>query len=161
MGQIVKSFADGSYLEYDYGKFDGWCVYLTRPNLCRRPPKDVDYFYQIKQYAQKYGVRKVYNDFVKVYLMAEKNIEMDKLTAITEIAASYGQDAVEIDIVFSILYMAMIAEERKENAILGKRIKRLGIHLLLWENCSVEYAAHFMRGKKWREIDGLCRKRGF
>jgi hypothetical protein len=36
MGQIVTQFSDGSYLEYDKGSFDAWCVYL----LC----KDKDYF---------------------------------------------------------------------------------------------------------------------
>ena len=30
MGQLIKSFVDGSYLEYDRGSFDDWCVYLTK-----------------------------------------------------------------------------------------------------------------------------------
>jgi len=55
----------------------------------------------------------------------------------------------------------MIAEERKANTRLGKRIKRLGIHALLMESVSVANAANFMRGMGWREIDRLCRERGF
>ena len=66
-----------------------------------------------------------------------------------------------IDVIFSILYMAMIAEERKKNTRLGKRIKRLGIHKLLIEKSNVLDAANFMRGMGWREIDSLCRARGF
>ena len=51
-----------------------------------------------------------------------------------------------IHTIFSILYMAMIAEERKAGTRLGKRIKRLGIHKLLIENIPVREAANFMRG---------------
>lgn len=44
MGQVIKSFADGSFLEYDKGSFDEWCVYLTKPYRERRAPRDVEYF---------------------------------------------------------------------------------------------------------------------
>ncbi len=48
MGQFIKSFSDGSFLEYDRGSFDEWCVYLTKSDGSRRPPRDVDYFEQLK-----------------------------------------------------------------------------------------------------------------
>lgn len=120
----------------------------------RYAPRDIDYFNQIKHFAKKYGKLKIYN-------LTKKTVEEANLSAITEIASSYGEDATEIDIIFSILYMAMIAEERKENTRLGKRIKRLGIHMLLIEDYSTEYSANFTNGKKWLEIDELCRERGF
>ena len=63
--------------------------------------------------------------------------------------------------ILSILYMAMIAEEKKEYTRLGKRIKRLGIHKLLLEDSSVKDAANFMRGMNWRQIAKLCEDRGF
>ena len=161
MGQIIKKFDNDFFLEYDRGKFDDWCVYLTNSAGQRYAPRDIDYFNQIKHFAKKYGKLKIYNDYVKIYNLTKKTVEEANLSAITEIASSYGEDATEIDIIFSILYMAMIAEERKENTRLGKRIKRLGIHMLLIEDYSTEYSANFTRGKKWLEIDELCRERGF
>ena len=161
MGQLIKSFVDGSYLEYDRGSFDDWCVYLTKSNGIRRPPRDVDYFNQLKHFTGKYGVDRIYNDYVRVYDLTGKQVEASALSNITAIASSYGNDALEIDVIFSILYMAMIAEERKKFTRLGKRIKRLGIYKLLIENRSVGEAANFMRGMGWRDIDYLCRERGF
>ena len=40
MGKPITKFADGSYLEYAQGKFDQWCVYLTRPNQPKYAPQD-------------------------------------------------------------------------------------------------------------------------
>ncbi len=161
MGQLIKSFVDGSYLEYDRGSFDDWCVYLTKSSGVRRPPRDVDYFNQLKHFASKHGVDRIYNDYVRVYDLTGKQVESSALSNITAIAAAYGDDALEIDVIFSILYMAMIAEEQKKFTRLGKRIKRLGIYKLLIENRSVGEAANFMRGMGWRDIDYLCRERGF
>ena len=81
---------------------------------------------------------------------------------IDEIAsANYGIHALKFAKVFSILYMGMVAEENKRFTRLGKRIKRLGMHMLLVERQDVDYAANFMRNMKWREIDVMCRERGF
>lgn len=161
MGKLIKSFADGSFLEYDRGSFDDWCVYLSNSDGVRRPPRDIDYFRQLKQYAQKYSVERIYGDYVRVYALTGKAIDTIVLSDITNISNAYGEDATALDVIFSILYMAMIAEERKKNTRLGKRIKRLGIHVLLIENRDVMEAANFMRGMGWREIDRLCRERGF
>lgn len=161
MGQLIKSFEDGAYLEYDRGSFDDWCVYLTKSDGNRRPPRDVDYFSQLKHLANRYGVERIYTDYVRVYDLTGKQVESSALANITAIASAYGADALEIDKIFSILYMAMIAEERKKFTRLGKRIKRLGIYKLLIENRSVSDAANFMRGMGWRDIDILCRERGF
>lgn len=95
------------------------------------------------------------------YDLTEKNIENKVLLEITNIASTYGKDALDVDILLSILYMAMIAEERKKFSRLGKRIKRLGIYKLLIENKDVDEAANFMRGMKWCEIDNICKKHGF
>jgi hypothetical protein len=55
----------------------------------------------------------------------------------------------------------MIAEENKKNAILKKRIKRLGIYQVLIEGMKPEVAAVFSKGKKWRELDKTMLERGF
>lgn len=161
MGHKMKTFYDGSYLEYDRGSFDEWCVYLIKADGKRYPPTDTEYFSQLKQLANQYGVERIYADFVQVYALAGKKAKQAEFKQITELTGAYGADALEVDTVFSILYMAMIAEECKANTRLGKRIKRLGVHKLLLEDMPVADAANFMRGMKWREIDALCKVRGF
>lgn len=161
MGQRIKTFSDGSFLEYDRGKFDDWCVYLTKSNGLRRPPRDTDYFAQLLQLSQKYGVEKIYSDYIKVYELTGKQILDSSLSSISAISVTYQEDALSVDIIFSILYMAMIAEEQKQYTRLGKRIKRLGIYMLLLEKKSVYEAANFMRGMGWRDIAALCDERGF
>jgi len=160
--EIVKEFNDGSFLEYNRGSFDGWCVFYTNTEGIRKAPKDTDYFKDLYQFSLKYGVDKLYYDYVKIYDRTERIINEDVLIYITQIANEYDeQDILEIDIMFSILYMAMISEENKKNSRLGKRIKRLGIYSLLKENNTIEGAATFMTGMGWRDIDKLCIERGF
>lgn len=159
---IIKKFSDGSYLEYARGKFDDWCVYLTSSEGNRRPPSDTGYFQQIKTLARKYGAERIYEDYVSIYDQTGKQIDNQVLEHISRIAGGYApEDALPVDVLFTILYMAMIAEEMKANTRLGRRIKRLGIYYLLYENASVAYAANFMRGMGWRDIARLCEERGF
>lgn len=162
MMSIIKRFTNGAFLEYDRGSFDDWCVYLTSPTGLRRPPRDIEYFQTIKNIAAKYGTNRIYADYVSIYDVTGDKIEEEVLKQITLIANKYdAEDELRVDILFSILYMAMIAEERKENTRLGRRIKRLGIHYLLFEGASISYAANFMRGMNWRQIASLCEARGF
>lgn len=136
-------------------------MYYTNAAGIRKPPKDTDYFEFLLNLTNKYSVEKVYSDYVQVYNWTGKQPSQDVLNRISTLSASYGDNALAVDVVFTILYMAMIAEERKAYTKLGKRIKRLGIHALLIENVPVNSAANFMRGMGWREIDNLCRQRGF
>ena len=161
MGQLIKKFKDGTFLEYDKGSFDDWCVYFTDCNGKRKPPRDIDYFSDLISFANTYGTDKVYGDYSAIYDMTGKQVSNEVLSEISKIAISYGSDSLSVDKIFSILHMAMVAEEQKENTRLGKRIKRLGIHKLLIEGASVTDAANFMKGMGWRDIDRLCKERGF
>ena len=114
MGTAVKKFRDGSYLEYDQGKFDEWCVYLVDKNGERNPPRDLDYFSELQALSAKYGFVNLYNDYVKIYDLTSKEIKENVLTEIEKIAANYFSDAQSIERIFSILYMGMIAEEKKK-----------------------------------------------
>ena len=53
MGNIIRQFSDGSFLEYARGKFDDMCVYYTDANGTRKPPRDTDYFLQLKALGDK------------------------------------------------------------------------------------------------------------
>jgi len=61
---IVKKFQDGSFLEYDKGSFDDWCVYYTNSAGVRTPPNDTDYFTQLRALANQFTANKVYSDYV-------------------------------------------------------------------------------------------------
>ncbi len=161
MGDLIKSFGDGAFLEYDRGCFDEWCVYMTNSNGQRKAPRDADYFSELTNLASKHGTNKVYGDYATVYELTGKQIDQGVLATISSVASTYGEDALEMDKILSILYMAMIAEERRAYTRLGKRIKRLGVHKLLIEGVSVQEAANFMRGMNWKEIDQICKEIGF
>ncbi|MBR5956747.1 MAG: hypothetical protein IKZ99_00095 [Salinivirgaceae bacterium] len=161
MGQRVTTFADGSYLEYDTGQFDNWCVYLTRPGNARYAPRDYQYFARLVEYGKKYGNNLIYNDFVQIYEKTTKTLDSNMFSEIVSLCTKFGADQIGIAIDFSIIYMGMIAEENKEHSILGKRIKRLGVYQVLIENYLPNIAANFSRGKKWRELAVICKERGF
>ena len=159
---IVKRFEDGSYLEYAKGSFDDWCVYMVDPKIkFRRPPRDTHYFDFLQHQAETFGADKIYRDFISLYDQTGKDVSDRVLKFIDSLAESYGNMKLRFAQIYTILYMGIVAEERKAGTRLGKRIKRLGVHKLLVENQSVSDAANFMRGMRWREIDALCSVRGF
>ena len=158
---IVTTFSDNSYLEFGKGSFDDWCVFLSRPNMKRCAPKDWQYFKRLQMFAEKHGTDKVYNDFVHIFENTTKELSNDMFEEIKTMSNSYGEDEISAAIVFSILYMGMVAEENKAFSILGKRVKHLGVHQVLKENMDYSIAANFSKGKKWRELDVLCKERGF
>jgi hypothetical protein len=73
----------------------------------------------------------------------------------------YSNHVEEADIWFTVIYAGMIAEENKANAVLKKRIKRLGMYQLMIQNINPEVAANFSKGKNWRELDVLMKQYGF
>lgn len=159
---IVKRFEDGSYLEYAKGSFDGWCVYMVDPNRhFRQPPRDTHYFDFLLKQSVVFGADRIYRDFVSIYEQTGRAVSSQVLGYIDVVAEAYGDMRLLFSQIYTILYMGMVAEEQKAGTRLGKRIKRLGVHKLLVEKVPVAEAANFMRGMRWREIDELCRFRGF
>ena len=99
----IKEFNDGTYL-------------------------DTHYFEELYHLANKYGNDKVYKDFVSIYDITGKNIDEKILQKITNIAQTYSlEDILDVDKLFTTLYMAMVAEENYPDTKLGRKIKRLGI----------------------------------
>lgn len=161
MKRLIKAFGDGRSLKYDKGNFDDWCVYLTEPDKNARALRDADYFLWLKGFADQYGADRVYRDFTRVYDLTGKSRDGAAPAEITEISRRYGPAASRMDLTLTALYATMIAEENKKHTKLGKRIKRLGVHMLLRENHSLDRAVNSTRGMGWRDIDALCRERGF
>lgn len=161
MPRLIKIVRDRNIIEFDQGSFDQWCVYLKRPDELRYAPKDTEYFSKLQQFGSIHGSAKIYNDFIRFYTHAGKDIDSTIMDLITEISENYGCDAEEIDLWFTIIYAGMIAEENKTNAILKKRVKRLGMQQVLLEDRTAEYAANFSKGKKWQELDEIMKRKGF
>ena len=161
MARLIKTISDGSTIEFDSGKFDDWCVYLKRPSEMRFAPTDTQYFTRLYELGHTYGHKKIYDDFVQYYQNTNKSIDNQVLNQITQLSLSYNNHAVEMDIWFTVIYAGMVAEENKANAILKKRIKRLGMHQVLIDKETANFAAYFSRGKKWRELDSIMKNKGF
>lgn len=121
----------------------------------------MEYFGRLQQLGAVHGHEKIYSDFVTFYTPTSKKIDIAVLDLIRRIAASYHTASLEIEILFVIIYAGMVAEENKEFAVLRKRIKRLGMHQSLIDKLTAEEAANFSREKKWREIDMICKEKGF
>lgn len=158
---LVKTFSDGSFVEFGKGNFDSWCVFLTIPPNEKHAPRDYRYFKVLQAFGNHYGKDKVYKDFVEIYNLTDSNISVDVLNKITELAKHYAPYSVKFDIVLTVVYLGMIAEENKAGTKLGKRIKRLGLHQVLVENMTPIMAANFSKGHGWRFIDNECKLRGF
>lgn len=157
---MVRHCADGSFVEFDRGRFDAWCVYVTRPGGGRQAPRDVDYFTSLQQLHARHP--RLLDDFVTVFAAAGGGVDPAVNRSISEMASAYPLGVrFEVEVLLATLYAAMIAEENREHAPLGKRIKRLGVHQVLVEGMSAGEAASFSRGKPWRDLEALCVVRGF
>lgn len=161
MPEIVRVMLDGTTIEFDRGNFDSYCVYVREPSGVRRAPTDGEYFAQLHALGLVYSPDKIYGEFVSLYDLTTENLDIQVLRHIDRAAAHYQDASQRVVGLFTILYMAMIAEEKRANTRLGKRIKRLGVHELLVGGRSVSDAANFMRGMRWRTIDAMCKERGF
>jgi hypothetical protein len=161
MPRIIKNVQARNLIEFDNGHFDEWCVFLTRLGKPRYAPKDTEYFMALKNMGKQFGPAKIYNDFIQYYNLTTNEIDTTVLDLITTLSQEYEAYAEEMDIWFTVIYAGMIAEENKANAILKKRIKRLGMHQVLLENFDPEMAANFSKGKKWEDLDKVMRGKGF
>ncbi len=161
MPQKLNTFSNKGFVEFDTGSFDDWCVYVTKPGGERFAPTDVQYFSRLKKLGKKHGDRKIYDDFVAIFNRTTKDVNPEVFNLILILSRFYDNDALEMEIWFNVLYAGMVAEENKENAILKKRIKRLGLHHVLIDGLEPEVAAGFSKGIKWPELDRLMKAKGF
>lgn len=162
MKRLIKDLKNNRKVIFDTGRFDDWCVYVVEANGNSNAPLDVTYFSELYLISKKYDKQKVYNDFVQIYNKSDNTINTVVLTLVDTISNTYNnEDRLKIEQWFTVLYAGMIAEENKANAILKKRIKRLGMYQVLIQNMPAAQAVKFSYGKKWRDLDQLMRTYGF
>ncbi len=162
MERLIKNLANNYKIVFDSGRFDNWCVYIVEADGNRNAPFDNQYFSDLLNLSKKYIGDKVYKDFVKIYEQTTSNIDNEVTKLIDNISLTYDvEDRILIEKWFTVIYAGMIAEENKEQAVLKKRIKRLGMHQVLIDKIEPQIAANFSRGKKWRELDAIMRQKGF
>lgn len=161
MARFLCTTREHITIEFDKGRIDDWCVYITYPDGRKVAPTDLQYFSRLQKLALIHSPVVIYNHFVLAYELTTSTADMSVVNLIKQISDFYAQDAGEIELWFLILYAGMVAEENKKNAILKKRIKRLGLHQLLLLNYSPQEAAVFSKGKKHFELDAEMRKLGF
>jgi hypothetical protein len=155
---------DTATVEFAPGSFDAWCVYISDGNE-RFAPRDTWYFQILLDFAQYRAPSDIYDDFIQIYQMTGQDVRGEVLELITAISAQYA-DRAKAQIVFKILYYAMIAEENKKDPFGGKlplrkRIKRLGVYMVLMEGLTPDYAANYSRGLGADYLDKVCYYRGF
>lgn len=159
--RLIKIFSDNSRLEFDNGRFDEWCIYVYRLKESRKAIKDLEIFAALSELGERIGSIQLYRDFLSIYQQTTALIDPIVLQLTTELADKYRGHQGNFDYLLTCLYAGMVAEENKKEAILRKRIKRLGVHQVLVEERSAAYAANFSRGKTWKEIVIECEVRGF
>ena len=162
MERLIKQLSNNRKVIFEKGSFDDYCVYVVEANGAKKPPFDVTYFTDFQNIATHYTNNKVYNDFVSIYDLTTKTIEPNVTNLIDNITTTYSpQHQIIMEQWLTVIYGGMIAEENKQNAILKKRVKRLGMHQVLIENLSPSIAANFSKNKKWRELDAIMSPKGF
>ena len=143
-------------VEFVNGRFDRWLVKVTHPTFPEFPT-DSWYFAELKALAESFGTDRVYADFLSVYARTTKDVSQDVLMHIHEMCEEYPRDA---EVLFTIFYYTMIAEENKENTQIGKLIKAVGVNQLLIQGYSPEEAATNMIGKPAGYIRDLAVEAG-
>lgn len=157
----VKRLRRNRKVIFDQGKFDRWCVYIVEPNEYRKAPMDTEYFSDLLSISKHYPRDKVYRDFLAIYKPTTEKIDPIILLTINKIVESYREEhQTLIEQWLTVIYAGMIAEENKENAILKKRIKHLGIYQVLRQGMPPVEAAEFSKNKPWKVLDTIMKEFG-
>ena len=143
---------------FDKGKFDKYCVYVNGRNKFHYAPTDDMYFNWIRVLAEQYGEFYVWNDFCVIYNIVDTGETEDEvLSIVINIDMHYNDDTILWWLIF---YMTMLAECKKENTILKKRIKKLGVYNILFDKYDVNYVTKYMKGMNWKTLDKYMKERG-
>lgn len=139
------------------GNIDEWCVYCVKPNKRTWFAYDHEYLSWIKKMGRFHGDDKVYDSFNLIFDNVCYDYDMiDGYNVISDVAGDYNRT----EHFWTWFWMTMVAEERKENAILGKRIKKLGVYNVLFDKYKISYITRYMVGMKYYDLEKLMIERG-
>ena len=155
-----RTFSDGEAIGFGRGRIDDFCVYHRIEGLTRAP-LDTEYFDFMDGLSRSYSPKMVYRRFVTLYEFVKKEVSEDAIQLIDKLSSDFPKEYRACQTYFTILYLAMVAEENYPGTKLGKRLKRVGVHQILIEGMEVDSAANWSRGRPWREISDECERRGF
>jgi hypothetical protein len=158
MKHIVAEYEETT-LGFGRGLFDDWCIYVLGGKYPKFP-LDEWYFQVLLDWCKSRAPEDIYDDFVTIYDATTQAVAQSTLDEIRALSNRYP-DVNEASVVWTILYMGMIAEENKAGAILKKRIKRLGVYQVLIEGLTPTVAANYSRGQGADYLDKVCYYRGF
>jgi hypothetical protein len=126
----------------------------------RKSPGYMENLRQLQIFAAQYSPERIYRDFVKIYDVTEYNISSDTLALIAEASESYGDNGGDISYLFTMIYFAMLSEQRRRDTKLGKRVIRLAVYQALFDTLNSEEVTYYPP-RKWWLIDAQCSQMGF
>ena len=154
---LIKTFRDNTYICFEKGKFDKWCLWYYK-NHKRIAVTDKIYFTWLSNLAKQYGRELVYRHFMNVF-ESVNHTDMpseNMLAYIESISEHYIGNENLAAKTFTMLYATMIAEEKKENARLGKFIKNLAVIMILKYNTEIDEVTVGFRNRKAAELWKMC-----
>ena len=164
------------------GAIDEWCAYIAKCDDTGvwhlYAPKDKFYFERIfyvaymqeKAYpSRKYSpFHKLFNElyYIANIMYADPtHIKADICEQIDKIVNFYREENEEyVDMLATAMYeiyYGMVAEENKENTILGRTIKIIGLHDMLIDRIGVDAACDRNRNVKVDRIKAECNNMGY
>lgn len=152
MTVIYHHYENGAEIGFTRGKFDDWCVHYFDGEKVKYM-LDKEYFKTMQDISKVYP--SVWDDFCIVYNLTEKTPDEKVFEIINILSQKYGKYQKQFEREMGVIYMGMIAEENKENAILGKKVKYIGMYQTLKLKWDVEKSANFSKGVKYSSLSVL------
>ncbi|MCW8107147.1 hypothetical protein OPS25_01345 [Alteromonas ponticola] len=160
----LKHFSDDSKFEFTRGNFDDWLVRYHSPEQDVIKPTDEQMLTEVLHIIAEQTVDSFYEAFCLVYERTSKSIDesiYDLIENICEPFITKRKHYYRLGKTLLLYYLTMVSEENKVNTKLGKRIKWLSVHQILFDGFQPNQAASYSRGKQYYEVAKSCTERGF
>ena len=105
-----RQFADGEAIGFGRGRIDNFCVYHRIEGLTRAP-LDTEYFDFIEGLSRSHSAKMVYRRFVTLYEFVKKEVSEEAIQLIDKLSSDFPKEYRACQTYFTILYLAMVAEE--------------------------------------------------
>jgi len=167
----IVTFNDKFTIFIAPGNQDEYSIFTMNPAGIVNFPEDVKYFQDLQILGKKYGNRFIYDIFLDVYNLTNYNDYYEKsydttigkiinrINEHTFLKTIVGDELQTLTRTMILLYSIMVSEELRENAPLGKNLKRLSMYQVMLEGMNPVDAANFSRGKKFPTLMQECTKR--